>query len=304
MRRLHPPLHLLRAFTATARLGSISAAAESLHLTQSAVSKQVLELERWVGVPLFARVRKRLLLTPVGARYEPAVRAVLGQLEMATLELMSSQGGAGVLHLSMLPTIGAKWLIPRLPGFYSEHPEVELRFVPYTQGYDFSQPELDCALRYGDGAWPGARADYIVGRELALIAPPKRRGAPTVKRAADIARFPLLQHRSVPHAWADWCAAHKVVPGNARSGPQLDQYHSLIRAVEAGMGLALVPSCLLADDISAGRVSVPLADAYRTEAGYYLCYPEARAAFEPLVKFRDWMLSVAAKESGGATARR
>ncbi len=300
MRRLHPPIHLLRAFTATARLGSISAAASSLHLTQSAVSKQVQELERWVGTPLFARVRKRLQPTPVGVRYEQAVRAVLVQLEVATLELMSSRGGAGILHLSMLPTIGAKWLIPRLPGFYAEHPKVELRFVPYIQGYDFSQPELDCALRYGDGAWPGACADYITGRELVVIAPPKRRGMPTLARAGDIARFPLLQHISLPQAWADWCSAHDVASVNPHSGPQLDQYHSLIRAVEVGMGVALVPACLLADDIAAGRVIAPLKDGYRTKAGYYLCYPEARAGFEPLVKFRDWMLAVVAREGAAA----
>lgn len=294
MRRLQPPIHLLRAFTATARLGSISAAAASLHLTQSAVSKQVQELERWLGVPLFARVKKRLQLTPSGSRYEQAVRMALVQLETATLDMMSTRGGAGVLHLSTLPTIGSKWLIPRLPLFYAAQPKIELRFMPFAQGYDFLQSELDCALRYGEGNWPGACADYIVGRDLIVIAPLRARGMPHVEQPADIARFPLLQHVSLPDAWADWCEAHGVVNVNPHSGPQLDQYHSLIRAVQVGMGLALVPRCLVADEVAAGQISMPLPDGYNTQAGYYFCYPEAKAEFEPLVAFRDWLLEQAA----------
>jgi LysR family transcriptional regulator, glycine cleavage system transcriptional activator len=295
VQRLQPPLHLLRAFTTTARLGSISAAALSLHLTQSAVSKQVQELERWLGLPLFARVRKRLQLTPAGARYEQAIRPLLAQLENATLDLMSSRGGAGVLHLSCLPTIASKWLIPRLPQFHLAQPKIQLRFMPYTQGYDFSHTELDCALRYGDGQWPGACADYIVGRELVLIAPMPGRGVPSLRRPADIGRHALLHHVSLPHAWADWCAAHGVGMLNPHAGPQLDQYHSLIRAVEVGMGLALVPECLVADEVAAGHVSLPLVGSYRTQAGYHLCYPEGKATFEPLVVFRDWLLSLTAQ---------
>jgi LysR family transcriptional regulator, glycine cleavage system transcriptional activator len=301
MQRLQPPLHLLRAFTATARMGSISAAAQSLHLTQSAVSKQVQELERWLGVPLFARVRKRLQLTPAGQRYEQAVRATLSQLETATLDLMSSRGGAGVLHLSTLPTFGAKWLIPRLPLFHAAQPKIQLRFMPYTQGYDFSHSALDCALRYGDGQWPGACADYVVGRELVLIAPMPARGVPSLKKPADIARFSLLQHVSLPHAWADWCQAHGVTSVNPHAGPQLDQYHSLIRAVEVGMGVALVPACLVADEVAARHVSLPLPGSYRTEAGYYFCYPEAKAGFEALVVFKDWLLAQAADQAPSKT---
>ena len=117
LRRLSPPVHLLRAFSTVVRFGGVSRAAEALHLTQSAVSKQVQELERWVGVPLFERTRKRLALTPAGERYEKAVRALLAQLEDATLELITSGDGGGALHLSTLPTFGATWLIPKLPDF-------------------------------------------------------------------------------------------------------------------------------------------------------------------------------------------
>lgn len=290
MRRLHPPVHLLQAFATTARFGSISRAAQSLHLTQSAVSKQVQELERWTGVALFERVRKRLALTPAGQRYEAAIRPLLAQLEAATLDLITTGHGGGDLHVSSLPTIGAKWLIPRLPGFHREHPHVALHFVPYVQGYDFQRPELDCSILFGNGHWPGAIADYLTGREVILIAPPAPRTKPLLRRPADIAKFPLLQHASVPHAWPHWCDAHGVKDVNPYAGQQLDQFHSLIRAVAAGMGLALVPRCLVLDDVAAGVVSAPLDDGYTDDAGYWLCYPESRAHHPPFARFREWLL--------------
>ena len=290
MKRLHPPVHLLQAFATTARFGSISRAAEALHLTQSAVSKQVQELERWTGVALFERVRKRLSLTPAGLRYEAAVRPILGQLEAATLELITSGDGGGALHISTLPTFGAKWLIPRLPDFQREHPQIALHFVPYVQGYDFHRADLDCSILFGDGHWPGAVAEYLTGREVMLIAPPSPRNKPLLRKPQDVAKFTRLQHSSVPQAWGHWCDAHGVQGINPFEGPQLDQFHSLIRAVGAGMGLGLVPRCLVKDDVAAGVVSAPLDDGYVDDFGYYLCYPESRAQLGPLVSFRDWLL--------------
>lgn len=290
MRRLNPPLHLLRAFVTTARFGSISRAAESLHLTQSAVSKQVQELERWTGAALFERVRKRLSLTPAGQRYETAICPLLAQLEAATLELITSGDGGGSLNLSTLPTFGAKWLIPRLPAFHLAHPQIALHFVPYVQGYNFHRADLDCSVLFGDGHWPGAVADYLTGREVVLIAPPSARHKPLLCKPSDIAKFALLQHVSVPQAWVRWCDVHGVQGVNPLAGPQLDQFHSLIRAVAAGMGVALVPRCLVQDDVASGMVSAPLDDGHLDDMGYYLCYPEARAHLAPLVSFRQWML--------------
>jgi len=289
MRRLHPPVHLLQAFATTARFGSISRAAEALHLTQSAVSKQVQELERWTGVALFERVRKRLSLTPAGQRYESAVRPLLGQLEAATLDLITSGDGGGALHVSTLPTFGAKWLIPRLPAFQKAHPQVALNFVPYVQGYDFHRADLDCSILFGDGHWPGAQADYLTGRDVMLIAPPAPRNKPLLRKPQDVAKFQLLQHTSVPQAWSHWCDAHGVQGVNPYAGPQLDQFHSLIRAVAAGMGLALVPRCLVAEDVATGVVSAPLRDGYVDDLGYWLCYPESRAHLPALTSFREWL---------------
>jgi DNA-binding transcriptional LysR family regulator len=304
MRRLHPPVHLLQAFATTARFGSISRAAEALHLTQSAVSKQVQELERWTGVPLFERVRKRLSLTPAGQRYEGAIRPLLGQLEAATLDLITSGDGGGALHVSTLPTFGAKWLIPRLPAFQRANPQIALHFVPYVQGYDFHRNDLDCSILFGDGHWPGAQAVYLTGRDVILIAPPSPRGKPLLRKPHDIAKHPLLQHTSVPQAWSHWCEAHRVEGINPYAGPQLDQFHSLIRAVAAGMGLALVPRCLVREDVAAGVVSAPLQDGYVDNLGYWLCYPESRGHLAPLAAFRQWLLEECGAPHNDATTKR
>ena len=295
--RLHPPIHLLRAFIATARHLSISRAAEELCLTQSAVSKQVIELEAALGTHLFERVRKRLLLSPAGHSYLGRVEPLVKALEAATLEIMAHGHSGGALRLSSLPSFGAKWLIPRLPSFRVAHPDVTLHFVPFSQGYDFHLPELDCAIRFGEGTWPGAMADYLTGRTMVVIAPPRSARALPLRRPQDAARHVLLQHATVPHAWEAWCQQHGVQGLNPLAGPTLDQYTSLIHAVMAGMGLALVPRCLVQDEIASGVVTAPLdgsaAGEFRMLAGYHLCYPEGKAQVPAVKAFRDWVVAQA-----------
>jgi DNA-binding MarR family transcriptional regulator len=157
MNRLHPPVHLLRAFLAVARLGSVSRAAESLHLTQGAVSKRIHELEDSVGVPLFERVRRRLVTTPAGARYEATLRPLLAQVEAATLELIASAGGGGALRLSTLPTFGAKWLIPRRPGSWRPTPGSNSNSCPTCRATTSAGPTWTAPSSTATAAGPARR---------------------------------------------------------------------------------------------------------------------------------------------------
>ena len=291
MSRLHPSTHLLLTFLTVSRLGSVSQAAASLHLTQGAVSKRLRELEDSLGLALFERVRQRLVLTPAGTRYEAAIKPLMSQIEAATLEVISNGQGGGALRLSTLPTFGAKWLIPRLPRFSAAHPRIDLQFVPYLQGYDFRRSDLDCSILYGNGYWPGAAAQYLIGREMVLIAPVAVRAKMRIARHEDIRRATLLHHVSVPNAWALWCESRGLKSVNGYRGPQLDQYQSLIRAVQAGMGLALVPLCLVRDDIAAGFVTTPFAETLTHEMGYWLCWPESKTSLPGFDAFREWLLS-------------
>ncbi|UEG46493.1 LysR substrate-binding domain-containing protein [Paracidovorax citrulli] len=304
LRRLNPPLHLLRTLCTVVRCGNASAAAESLDLTQSAVSKQIQELERWVGVPLFERSRQRLVLTPAGERYELTVRALLARLEAATLELVASGYDGGALHIAALPTFCAQWLVPRLPDFRRRHPRITVHLAePAVHGPP--EPGTYCAILFGDGHWPGMHAHYIAGNDMALIAPPGAGGAeppsPVLRSPADAAGHTLLRHGSAPDIWERWSERHGVPGLNCFDGPVLDLFESIVRGVAMGLGLGLVPRCLVRDEIAAGIVSEPLpAAGFNSRLGYWLCHPGGRTRSPALGHFRDWLLQQAEPPAGPA----
>lgn len=173
MRRFCPSLTDLQAFEVAARHSSFTRAAQELCVTQGAVSKQVKHLEAFVGVELFLRIRQGLVLTEAGRAYLAKIQAGLGQIEAATVELIAHQGRGGTLNLTCMPTFGARWLIPRLTAFMRQRPDIHVEFLPHRQGYDFSAPELDAAVRFGEGLWPGSGADYIVGRDIVPVYSPR-----------------------------------------------------------------------------------------------------------------------------------
>lgn len=296
MRKLYPAMPWLRAFVVTARHCSISRAADELHLTQGAVSKQIQELEQSLGVALFTRERKRLFLSAAGQSYLPTVQTALAQIESATLELMAHGNQGGALHVYCVPTFAAKWVIPRMARLYDAHASVTVDFVHASRGQDFNGLDLDCAIRYGNGDWPDADSDYLAGREMLLIAAPQPRHGTALKRPTDIAKHTLLHHFQVPDAWPQWCRAQGLVKLSAQQGPVMDNYNSIIRAVMAGLGLALVPTCLVRDDVLAGLVSAPMHDTlapYQTASGYFLCCPRGRIHTPALAVFRQWLLDEA-----------
>lgn len=291
MKRVTPPLHLLAAFVYTTRHTTISAAARELHLTQGAVSKKLKELEDSLGVALFDRMHGRLTLSNAGATYLPVVTAALQELETATLTVMSLRGRGGVLSLMTTPTFGAKWLIPRLPRFQKASPDIFLNFMPFTRPSETQQPSLDCAIKYGEGVWPGEVAHFIAGREGVVIVPPGLTGALRVRTMRDIGKHVLLQHPAEPTAWVKWCEANGVQHPNPMGGPRLDQVSSIVRAVIAGLGIGLVPKCLVEDDIENGLVICPFAEPVILDGAYYLTYAAPKRNMPSLTAFRDWILS-------------
>ncbi|WP_371319801.1 LysR substrate-binding domain-containing protein [Variovorax sp. dw_308] len=291
LKRFVPPHHLLQALLATARFGSMARAATHLDLTASAVSKQVLELEHLLGVALFERIRKQLRLTPAGQRYVARIEPLISELEEATKSVVVGAAQGTTLGISSVPSFGDKHVVPHLREFSERHPDIELRFVPYVRSYDFSVPELDCAIRFGEGSWPGARAHYLAGSHNVVIAPSKRaHGSPPLAKPADVLHYPLLRHLSVPNAWRDWCRVHGVDDAKSLSGPCLDMCSTIVQAVASGMGLGLLPACIVHQDLDAGVVHSPLPVWRIMPWGYYLCYPEEKAGLPALVAFRDWLL--------------
>lgn len=293
VKRLNPPSHLLRTFSTVVRFGGVSKAAADLEITQGAVTKQIQELERWLEVQLFVHKGKKLELTEAGARYESTVRPLLAQLESATLSLISQSVDGDALHLSVMPTFNAKWLIPRLPDFKHHHPEVHINFVQYVRGLDYLDSAIDASILFGDGKWPGANALYLEGRDVVLVASASARS--TIQRAEDVRGFELLRHVTAPSHWPRWQEAQQIPRLQTLTGPQFDNYHSMIQAVVSGLGIALIPKCLVEDELSTGTLVMPLGDQsgsrLESEMGYWFCFDRQRKPGTSLILFRNWLAS-------------
>lgn len=298
MRRFCPSITDLQAFEVTARNGSFTRAAQELCITQGAVSKQLKNLETFLGVQLFVRTRQGLVLTDAGRGYLRKVEAGLKMIEAASLELIANQGRGGTLRLTSMPTFGARWLIPRLPGFLRQRPDIRLDFLPHQHGYDFSLPELDAAIRFGTGQWPGSHADYLVGNEVVPVCHPRL--AERCTRPDDLLGQHLLHHATALTEWAEWFEAMGVRHPRPQEGSRFDQYSLLAQAAVAGFGVALIPRCLVRDELQAGSLVPAVAAVRRSVRGYYLCYPESRATLPALKAFRSWLLDIAAAETEGA----
>ncbi len=291
MRRFCPSLTDLQAFEVAARYSSFTRAAQELCVTQGAVSKQIKHLEQFVGVQLFLRIRQGLVLTDAGRSYLKQVQAGLSLIEAATMELIAHQGRGGRLQLTCMPTFGARWLIPRLSEFRRLHPDIQVEFLPHRQGYDFSVPELDAAVRFGEGMWPGSVADYIVGREVLPVCSPRLMPG-GCEDPAELLRLPLLHHTSALEGWRDWFEKAGCATRRTLEGARFDQYSLLSQAAAAGFGIALIPRCLIEDELRDAKLIVPLHLPIRARQGYYLCYPEQKAGQPTLQAFRRWLMEV------------
>jgi len=291
MRRFCPSLTDLQAFEVAARHNSFTRAAQELCVTQGAISKQVKHLEEFLGVELFLRLRQGLVLTEAGQSYLKKIQTGLSQIEAATVEVIAHQGKGGTLRLTCMPTFGARWLIPRLTAFMRLRPDIRVEFLPHQQGYDFSSPELDAAVRFGDGIWPGSGADYIVGKEVVPVGSPRLLGGGCTE-ANELLRYPLLHHTSALEGWREWFEQAGCDPRRAREGARFDQYALLSQAAAAGFGIALIPRCLIEDELRDGKLVVALHTTIRAREGYYLCFPEQKANLPMLQAFRAWLVEV------------
>lgn len=293
-RRLIPSTAALIAFEAAARLGGFTAAALELNQTQGAVSRQVAQLEAQLGVALFTRVRQRVVLTPAGRYFADQAREILGRLGHAAARTIAFEGDGGTLDLAILPTFGARWLIPLMGDFFARHRDVTINFSTRVRPFDLRAEGIDAAIMAAPSALPGLVHHRFMGEVLLAVAAPSLLRDRAVTMPAHVAALPLLQQETRPDSWDRWFAAH----GLRRGGEQplvFEQFLLVIRAAVAGLGAALVPSFLVRDELAAGELLPLPGGELSTEGGYHLVYPADRDTYGPLVAFREWLLSVAAR---------
>lgn len=291
MTRRIPSMKALMAFDAAARHQSFTRAAQELSLTEGAVSRQVAALEGTLGVPLFDRVKKRVVLTQTGQVYAEQVRQSLALIERDAMRIMAHENQGGVIELAVLPTFASQWLMPRLAGFIRRHPEITINMSVRTGVFLFQGTSFDAAIHFGDPTWPGTQAHVLFGEETVPVCRPgliRRRGSRHPDARA-LAKHPLLHNATRPADWRHWFAAAGVNDVKAMKGARFELHSLLISAACAGLGIALLPRFLVAEQVQARMLEIPVDLALRSSKAYYLVCPEDRQASPALVLFREWL---------------
>lgn len=298
-----PPLKAMRYFEVSARHLSFTKAADELNVTHSAISHQIKALEDWLGVPLFRRQNRSLQLTEAGHAYLPALKDAFERLAEASRRVRTREQG-GPLVVSTMPSFAAKWLVPRLRGFRAAHPEIDVRISADDRVVDFEREDVDLAIRYGRGSWTGLRVDRLASEMMVTVCSPRLRdGPPAMLKPADLLNYDLLQdHDWRDDYWLRWLTAAGLPEARPRRALSFNYTDLMIRAAIDGLGVALCPAALVADDVAAGRLVRPFEVHLRTESGYYLVTPLARATRPKIVAFRSWMLAEIAATGEEAVA--
>ena len=286
-----PSLNGLRAFEAAARHLSFTLAASELNVTQTAISHQIRRLEEELGIRLFIRQNRALALTPEARDYLPGVRAAFNDLRLATDRLLR-QDDDKVLTVSTIASLAAKWLLPRLTDFQESHPGIDVRITTSTSLVDFQRDNVDAAIRYGRGQWPGVHADWLMADELFPVCSPSLlRGDKSLRTPEDLKDHVLL-HTNNGDDWRLWLTAAGLSTSISRlPGITFDMTLMTVQAAIDGMGVAMGRTSYVRDDIAKGRLVVPFKIALPADAGFYLVSPEGRREVPKLAAFRQWMIA-------------
>ncbi|MFQ5955784.1 MAG: transcriptional regulator GcvA [Kiloniellales bacterium] len=296
MARRLPPLNALRAFEAAARHLSFTRAAQELNVTQAAVSHQVKALEARLGIALFRRLNRALMLTEAGQAYLPAVRDAFDAIAEATRHLEAHRTG-GVLTVTTLISFAAKWLVPRLGRFRAGHPDLDVRLTTSDQLVDFSRDDVDLGIRYGRGQYPGLHAVRFLTEDIfPVCSPALLAGDSPLASPADLRHHTLL-HDDMREDWRMWLLAAGVDGLDPTRGPAFSHSNLVIQAAVEGQGVTLGRGALVAEDLAAGRLVKPFAISLPAEFAYYIVAPEATAGQPKIVAFRDWLLEEARRDA-------
>ncbi len=304
MRKRLPPLNSLRAFEAAARHMSFKKAAEELHVTPAAISQQVRALEADIGRPLFQRLTREVALTEAGRAGLAPLGEAFDRLQEA-VDAMRQRRRHDFLTVSVAPTFGAKWLVPRLERFRAAHPSFDVRLDASDHLADFSSDGVDIALRYGRGKY-GTLASELLMRETAVpvCSPALIERGPPLRRPADLLRHTLLHVQrkldgeSGP-TWRMWLRAAGIEHPDAERGPTFSVEGMAAEAAAEGHGVALVGSVVVEADLRSGRLVQPFAPAVSDAMAfsYYVVYPREKIDDPRVQAFRDWVLAEASAPS-------
>lgn len=298
MRDHLPPLSALRAFETAARHLNFSRAAEEMSITHSAVSHQIKALEGRLGVKLFRRSGRAMLLTADGQRLYVHVREAFGRLQRGVAELRADARRSS-LTVSVLPGFAARWLVPRLPEFNRRHPDMDVNLRATVELTDFSREEVDLAVRFGAGSWPGLTAEKLLDEEIFPVCSPRYRGGRLPRTPEELLECTLLQHVYEP--WEQWFSAAGVTPPTTLHGPGFSESNLLLKAAMEGQGVALALGALVQAELKNGEL-VQCFPGLRARYAYYLVHPQQDPLPPKVAAFKTWLKEAARPAARGGKA--
>lgn len=279
------PLNALRAIEIVARRGALAPAAEELGVTIGAVSQHLRRAEERLGIQLFAR-------TAQGLRPLPALERVLPQLSAGFAALQDGLAGLSgpredVLAVTVGSVFASRWLIWRINKFSALHGGLEVRLNVTADIIDLTRPEIDCAIRYGDGHWPGVNASLIGGQDFQPVCAPPLLAR--LKSPRDLARVPVIEDHTSMMDWGLWFRTMGVDPAPRLAGPVYSDASLAYDAAISGQGVLLAADMMTADAVSDGRLARPFGQAATGTRGYFLATASGRREPRKLRLFREWL---------------
>jgi LysR family transcriptional regulator, glycine cleavage system transcriptional activator len=297
LRRRLPPVNSMVVLEAAGRLLNFTRAGEELGLTQSAVSRQIQLLEEHLGAPMFQRQGRNLQLTRDGVRLHRSVTMGLGHIADTAVDIRRHRG-TGELTVATSVTFANYWLMARLAQFRAQHPDIELRLVASTKLHDLVAAGVDIAIRYGSGRWDGLDVIRIFDNEIwPVCAPAYLDGRPSLAKVEDLLDETLLHLSQFDRnwvTWSAWLAAQGVVEAPRKRGLEFDNYLVLLQAAVRGEGVALCGGRLAEDFIERGDLVRPIKATLDSDRAFYVVHPSEVRLSEAAVRFRDWLVKVAA----------
>ncbi|MEM8500630.1 MAG: transcriptional regulator GcvA [Pseudomonadota bacterium] len=294
MSRNLPPLNGLRAFECAARHMSFTLASREMNVTQAAISHQVKALENHLGVPLFKRLTRKLVLTDAGQNLLPGVRDAFEQIGASVASVRQTTVNER-LTVRLGPSLAARWLSPKLRLFWQEHPEIDLCLYHANSPVDFDREDIDLAITYGRGDWPRVESEYLLASEYFPVCKPTLINQVSGKLLVPLKEQTLL-HDARYQDWQDWLALAGMSDVNPRRGIIIDDTNVLIEAALNGQGIALCETIFVEHHLLSGQLVKPFPQTLNSTSAYYVVCPSTHL-HRPVVRaFRDWLLAQGACE--------
>ncbi|NMP16421.1 transcriptional regulator GcvA [Thalassotalea sp. Y01] len=290
-----PPLNALKSFEASARHLSFTKAANELFVTQAAVSHQIKALESFLGIKLFKRKNRALLLTEEGQSYFLDIKDIFIALQDATQKLLA-QGEKGAITVSIQPSLAILWLVPKLSEFHKLYPDIDVRIKADDDEDDTLVDSVDIAFYYGRGPWPNVHAQKIFTEYLIPVCSPMLLTSEQPIINVDDLQHHTLLHDSSRKDWKRWYKSCGLSSKKVEQGPIFSHSALVLQAAIHGQGVALVNNTLAKPELDAGRLVMPFEQVLVNKDAYYVVCRDEHLDTPRIAQFIEWVIQAAEQE--------